>query len=172
MVAMMLVLAITLSSLFYLWGVFRSDNTHDKEIYASGIILEELRIGEFEHSIIVNGVSLNDVSFHSPNEYAIYTHVHLLPILAALEIDSYIEVDEQGRNQIVFENFNSDTITITQDSNAFLIDGVPININGLSAVVVNGRLYVPIQFFEDIFDFINAYFSEGTIFINDVRNEI
>jgi len=151
----------------YIWGFLRPDDSYNDEILIHENLLNELRVGEFEHNIVVDGVSLNDVMFQSINTCDIYTHIHLSPILFALCAEPQFERNAQGIYSVTFVGINGN-IEIIQESNTFLLDGIPISSDKLSATVIDGRLYVSIQFFEDVFGVNRVYFSDGVLFIYSI----
>jgi len=109
-----------------------------------------------QYNIIVNGMRLDDVTSES---YP--THVPLIVVARAFGAEVLWDSDT---GEVVLYGLNGKIIA-TEGSESFLLDQETIIIPGLSAVVIDGRLHVPFQFFSDVLGVNNAYFKDGQIFI-------
>ena len=113
--------------------------------------------------VFVNGVEVPGafpMSINLEQPYA-PTHVVLMEILAVLEAPVNVAdgvVTVQGlRGTIIFEIGSED----------FDVGGEVVTLANLPSFVDDGTIYVPIRFFRDVFGMNNAYFSGGTVQINN-----
>jgi len=133
-----------------------------------GYILPMPPIGELPdtdwslYPVIVDGVGIPGSSLEMIGEDAIFpTHVSLIAVDHALGMDVFwdMQTDEvslMGRNGFV---------SFVAGSANFTVDGETITLDQES-VRIGDEIYVPIQFFRDVFGAGSAYFSDGNVFIN------
>ena len=113
--------------------------------------------------VFVNGVAVPGafpMSINLENPYA-PTHVVLMEILnvlgAPVNVADGVVTVEGLRGTIVFEIGSED----------YVVNGEVVTLDNLPSFVVDGTIYVPIRFFRDVFGMNNAYFSGGTVSINN-----
>jgi len=114
------------------------------------------------YPVIVDGVGVPGSSFEMIGEGAIFpTHVSLMAIERALGVDIFwnLQTDE------VFFPGLKGNIHFFAGSADFEVDGETITLDQES-VRIGEEIYVPIQFFRDVFGAGSAYFSGGNVFIH------
>jgi hypothetical protein len=114
------------------------------------------------HDIVVNGVGLPDVTFHSAGNAMFPTHVPLRAVARAFEPEMVIAwnngtVTLNGvwgninfRTGTSFVNRNGERINLTQE-----------------ILNIDGRVHVPLAFFREVAGIRNAYSIGGTVFIDN-----
>ena len=114
-------------------------------------------------TVLVNGVEVPGafpMSINLEHPYA-PTHVVLMEILAVLgapvNVADGVVTVEGLKGTIVFEIGSED----------YVVSGEVVTLANLPSFVVDGTIYVPIRFFRDVFGMNNAYFSGGTVSINN-----
>jgi len=123
----------------------------------------DLQIQTVEATVFVNGVAVPGAFTMSNNpEFPdAPTHIVLMEILAALNAPVNVE-----DGVVTVEGLNG-TITFEINSEDYTVNGEVITLTNLPSFEVDGTIYVPIRFFRDAFGMNNAYFSGGTVQINN-----
>ena len=117
---------------------------------------------EWQYEIIVNGVGLADAYARIVGDEIFPTHVPLIPIAKALGV----QVDwDYDNGEVSLEGLNGN-ILFAVGSTDFLVEGEAITLLQYT-VVADDSVYVPLQFFIEVFGMNNAYFEGGQIFINN-----
>jgi len=128
----------------------------------------EIPDSEFEdadwsvYPVIIDGVGVPGSSFEMIGDDAIFpTHVSLMAIERALGVDIFwnLQTDE------VFFPGLKGNIHFFVGTTEFAVDGETIILDQES-LRMGEEIYVPIQFFRDVFGASSAYFSGGNVFIN------
>ena len=120
-------------------------------------------VGVDAAEVFVNGVAVPGafpVSIDLENPHA-PTHVVLMEVLNVLGAPVNV-VD----GVVTIEGLRG-TITFEIGSEDYVVNGEVVTLDNLPSFVVDGTIYVPIRFFRDVFGMNNAYFSGGTVSINN-----
>ena len=149
------------------------DDDHDAEV---------LLTDWSDCEIVVNDRGIPNVSFLTIGTNNVPTHVPLLQTARELGESIFFEnlhgdgsgiftqeeFEEAGRLEHKFTlNGRNGHISFSYPTEDFYVDGETVTISGLPTIFVDGSLYVPIQFFTDVFGVGNAYHSNGIVFIYD-----
>ena len=130
--------------------------------------LGELGTDWSQYAVIIDGVGVPGASLQMIGEDEIFpTHVSLMALERALNTDVFwnLETDE-----VFFPGLNGN-IHFFAGSADFTVDGETITL-AQEALRIDDELYVPIQFFRDVFGASSAYFSGGHVFIHTVGGDM
>ena len=135
-----------------------------------GYILPVPPVGDLEdidtdwslYAVIVDGVGIPGASLETVGEDEIFpTHVSLMAVDSALGMDVFWDMQTDEASLMGHNGF----VTFVVGSADFVVDGEPITLEHES-LRIGDEIYVPIQFFRDVFGAGNAYFSGGHVFIH------
>lgn len=115
-----------------------------------------------QYAVIIDGVGVSGASLQMIGEDEIFpTHVSLMALEQALNTDIFwnLQTDE-----VFFPGLNGN-IHFFAGSADFTVDGETITL-AQEALRIDDELYVPIQFFRDVYGASAAYFSGGHVFIH------
>ena len=126
--------------------------------------------------IVVNGVPITDEWAIVVGDSIFPTHVPLRPVLEALGTEPSWNSETR---EVTLTNLNGDVVSFQIDlpgfrvgdeeiilRHSYMIEDLAITV-AQTAVIVDDRTFVPIQFFRIVFGMNNAYFEGGTVFIDN-----
>jgi len=143
------------------WNLWEEDTSEPIAIY------EPLPIAETSYPIVVNGVGLPGVDFHvDPNcDLGWPTHAPLRQVLEQLDPDATLLWNRAAQQVTIYAPYS--TITLQIGSPVVHINNWEPLLLDTAPILVDGRTHVPLQFFRAVMGMNNAYFSAGTISINN-----
>jgi len=134
------------------------DTSIDYEIVSQANDFANRSFERTQYSVIVNGVSLTDTYPRKVNEWI---YIPLAPV--SLALGAVFEWNPDTL-EVMLDGFNG-RIVFTAGSEDFLLDDEIITMPNKPPVLIDNRIHVPIQFFEDIFGVANIYFENDRIII-------
>jgi hypothetical protein len=117
---------------------------------------------DFYHDVVVNGIGLPGISFHTEGYGLFPTHV---PIRAVMEF-----MDPEG---LVLWNSGTVSLSGQWGEISFRVGSSVVTVNGKTVllneptVLIESRTQVPFSFFTQVLGMNNAFFEGGTVFIDD-----
>jgi len=142
-------------------GYYEDDDGYLLPVPPIGEIDEETDWSQY--SVIVNGVGVLGASFTMIGDDAIFpTHVSLMAVAErGFHADVFWNVQT---DEVFFPGLNGN-IHFFAGSAEFTVEGETITLEQES-LRIGDEIYVPIQFFRDVFGAGSAYFLDGHVFID------
>jgi len=118
------------------------------------------------YPVWVDGVGIPNARFAIVDE-DFPTHVSLMPLDLALGMDVFWNMQTDELSLMGLNGF----VTFTVGSAEFIVEGESITLEQ-PVMRADDEIFVPIQFFRDVFGAAGAYFFEGSVFIDTEETDM
>ncbi|MCL2249293.1 MAG: copper amine oxidase N-terminal domain-containing protein [Oscillospiraceae bacterium] len=120
------------------------------------------------YPVWVDGVGIPNASFVVVGDDSLFpTHVSLMALDLALSMDVFWNMQTDELSLMGLNGF----VTFTVGSTEFIVEGETITLEQ-EVVRIDDEIYVPLQFFRDVYGAAGAYFLEGSVFIDTEETDM